>query len=306
MEQILAELRDRAELFERISDILGAWNSGRYKQMLLHIYSGMEGVEFTEYVAKTLCVIFPEADIVGTMSAGEIMEGHVISKGILIGALFFETTDVNVFRYDNVKGHEAEVGRAIREQLDSIPDIKAAEMILPGTEFETKSLFDEIDECSRDIRIFGGYSGGHAMNSPVHYVFDAKGIMYNSILVTTFAGKDFYIDMDKVIGWEPLGVPFTVTRADGHKLIELGGRPASEIYERFLQIDRRLRDNAQEGYTFPLLAEYNGDQWLRSAIHIEEDGSLNMHGYVIEGMEIQLSYGNPATIVKQINERLKK
>lgn len=304
MKQILVELNDREELFSQIQDILSAWNSGYYKQMLLHLYSGMEGVQFTEYVAKTLCVLFPEADIVGTMSAGEIMDGHVIDKGILIGAIFFESTNVEVFRYDDVKGNEAYIGRQIREQLDRIPDIKAAELILPGTEFETKSLFDEIDECSKDIRIFGGYSGGHEMNTPVHYVFDAKGIMYNSILVTTFAGKDFYIDIDKVIGWEPLGVPFTVTKADGHRLIELNGRPASELYERFLQIDRKLQDNATEGYTFPLLAEYKGDQWLRSAIHIEEDGSLNMHGYVIEGMEIQLSYGNPVTIVNKINERL--
>ena len=29
-----------------------------------------------------------------------------------------------------------------------------------------------------------------------------------------------------------------------------------------------------------------------------------MHGYVVEGMDIQLSYGNPETIVRQVNERL--
>jgi diguanylate cyclase (GGDEF)-like protein len=306
MKQILVELKDRPELFVQIEGILSAWKSGNYKQMLLHIYSGLEGEKFTEYVAKTLSIIFPEADIVGTMSAGEIMEGHLMDRGILIGALFFESTNVEVFRYDNVKGNERAVGRQICQQLDSIPGIKAAELLLPGTEFETKPLFDEIDECDKDIHIFGGYSGGHMLNSPVHYVFDARGITYDSILVTTFAGDEFYVDIDKVIGWEPLGVPFRVTKADGHKLIELNGRPASEIYEKFLQIDRKLHDNAQEGYTFPLLAEYNGELWLRSAIHIEEDGSLNMHGYVMEGMEIQLSYGNPATIVSQVNDRLKR
>ncbi len=304
MKQILVELKDKPELFVQIEGILGAWKSGKYKQMLLHIYSGLEGEKFTEYVAKTLSIIFPEADILGTMSAGEIMEGHLMNRGILIGALFFESTNVEVFRYDNVKGNEAEIGRKIREQLDSIPGIKAAELLLPGTEFETKSLFDEIDECDKDIKFFGGYSGGHMLNSPVHYVFDARGITYDSMLVTTFAGEDFHIDIDKIIGWELLGVPFKVTKADGHKLIELNGRHASEIYEKFLQIDRKLHDNAQEGYTFPLLAQYNGEAWLRSAIHIEEDGSLNMHGFVMEGMDIQLSYENPASIVAQVNKRL--
>ena len=306
MKQILVELKQKEDLFGQIENIVKCWKSGKYRHLLLHIYSGMEAVEFTEYMAKILCVILPEATIVGTTSAGEILDGHVIEKGVMISAAFFESTNVNLLRFDNVRGNEKEVGQQIREKLDSIPDIKAAELVLPGTEIETKALYDEIDKCSKDIKMFGGYSGGHAMNSPVHYVFDAKGIMYDAVLVTSFAGKDFYIDIDKVIGWEPLGVPFIVTKADGHRLVELNNRPASEIYERFLQIDRNLQDNAQEGYTFPLRAEYKGDQWLRSAIHIEEDGSLNMHGYVMEGMEIQLSYGNPETIVKKINERLEK
>ncbi|SDB66933.1 diguanylate cyclase [Butyrivibrio sp. INlla16] len=306
MKQILVELKEMPELNIQVDEIIKTWESGKYKQVLFHIYSGMEAEKFTAYAAKRLQKLFPEADIVGTMSAGEIMDGHLIKKGILIGALFLESTTAEVFRYDNVKGNEPSVGRKIKEQLDSISEIKAAELLLPGTEFDTKELFDEIDECDKSIRIFGGYSGGHTMNSPVHYVFDASGIMFDSILVTTFAGSDFHIDIDKVTGWEPLGVPFTVTKADGHKLIELNDRPASGIYEKFLEIDRKLDSNAKEGYTFPLLAEYNGEEWLRSAIHIEEDGSLNMHGSVMEGMDIQLSYGNPASIVKQVNERLEK
>ena len=306
MKQILVELKDKPELNIQAEEIIKTWKSGKYKQVLFHIYSGMEEEKFTAYAAKRLQELFPEADIAGTMSAGEIMEGHLIKRGILIGALFFESTNVEVFRYDNIKGNETSVGRKIREKLDSIPDIKAAELLLPGTEFDTKELFDEIDECDKSIRIFGGYSGGHTMNSPVHYVFDASGIMYDSMLVTTFAGRDFHIDIDKVIGWEPLGVPFRVTKADGHRLMELDNRPASEIYEKFLEIDRQLNSNAKEGYTFPLLAEYKGEEWLRSAIHIEEDGSLNMHGSVMTGMDIQLSYGNPATIVKQVNERLER
>jgi hypothetical protein len=95
-----------------------------------------------------------------------------------------------------------------------------------------------------------------------------------------------------------------VTKADGNRLIELDGRPASKIYERFLQIDRSQHDNAEEGYTFPLMAKHNGEEWLRSAIHIEEDGSLDLHGFVEEGTSIQLSYGNPLSIVNKVNERL--
>ena len=91
-------------------------------------------------------------------------------------------------------------------------------------------------------------------------------MLYDSILVTAFIGDRIFINIDKSIGWEPLGPSFRVTKAEGNKLIELEGRPASEIYEKFLQIDRRRQNNAEEGYTFPLLASYNGEEWLRSAM----------------------------------------
>lgn len=215
MKQLLVELKRGTELSVQVADILECWNLGQFKQVLLHIYSGREEAEYTADVAKSLSDLIPEADILGTMSAGEIMDGHVIKKGVLIGATFFESTDVQVLRFDNVKGNEADVGKRIREKLDSIPDIKAAEIVFPGTEFETKSLFDEIDSCLREIVIFGGYSGGHAMNAPSHYVFDKSGIAYDSVMVTTFAGRDFHVDADKVIGWEPLGLSYKVTKADG-------------------------------------------------------------------------------------------
>jgi hypothetical protein len=35
-------------------------------------------------------------------------------------------------------------------------------------------------------------------------------------------------------GWEPVGIPLLVTRAEGTEIIELGGRPAAEAYEEQL------------------------------------------------------------------------
>jgi diguanylate cyclase (GGDEF)-like protein len=306
MRQILVELRNLADLVPQTREIQNEWNSGIYRKLLFHVYSGLEGEKYTTATVNGLLEVFPDAKIAGTMSAGEIYHGRLMKKGILISALLFETTDVRVLLYDNVRGNESDIGKRVCCDLESIPDIKAAELLLPGTEISTKPLFEEITKCSKDIQIFGGYSGGHMMNAPVHYVFDRGRILYDAIYVITYAGADFHVDIDKVIGWEPLGLTFKVTKADGNRLIELDGKPASEHYEKFLQIDRRLHDNAQEGYTFPLMADRDGEKWLRSAIHIEEDGSLNLHGYVTEGMEIRLSYGNPTTIIGEINERLEE
>ena len=152
------------------------------------------------------------------MSAGEILNGRLMQKGILISAMLFEETEVRVLRYDHVKGDE---------------------LLFPGTELNTRPFFRELSKCRKDIQIWGGYSGDHVLNAPVHFIFDTTGVLYDSVLVTALAGENIFIDVDKCIGWEPLGPSFRVTKAEGNRLIELEGRPASEIYEKFLQIDRR-------------------------------------------------------------------
>lgn len=304
MKQILVHLLTYNDFETEVIKITDAINSGTWQDILIHVFSGRPEDEYTLNIAHKLRQKFPDAKITGTMSAGEIKSGHLMERGVLISLVLFETTSVQLLRFDNVKDKEAEVGAKICNALNSIEDIQAAEMIFPGTEFDTRSLFNEMSQCQHHIEIFGGYSGGHEMNTPDHFLFDEKSRLYDTVIVCAFSGKDFHINVDKSIGWEPLGLPFKVTKADGNRLIELNGRPASEVYESFLQIDRNTSDNAYAGYTFPFLTKYKDEQWLRSAIHIEKDGSLSMHGFVNEGMEIQLSYGNPNTIFSQINNRL--
>ena len=48
----------------------------------------------------------------------------------------------------------------------------------------------------------------------------------------------------------------------------------------------------------------NGGERLRSVAHIEEDGSFWLHGFVKEGMNIHLTYGDPTNIIGIVNERL--
>ena len=304
MKQLLVELNPELPAGQQMEGIRQEWETGVYRSMLVHIYSGLTEERFTSRIAELVQELFPEAEIAGTMSAGEIKDGRLMQKGVLIAAMLFESTEVKVFRYDHVKENEETVGGRIRSDLEAMGHIRGAELLFPGTELNTRPFFRELSKCRKDIQIWGGYSGDHMLNAPVHYIFDTTEVLYDSVLVTVFIGENIFINIDKSIGWEPLGPSFRVTKAEGNRLMELEGRPASEIYEKFLQIDRRRQNNAEEGYAFPLLAKYNGEEWLRSAFHIEEDGSLNLHGFVTEGTEIQLSYGNPENILRVINQRL--
>ena len=304
MKQILVELVRDLPIAEQMREVRLALQSGAYGKPLLHIFSGVADEDGLVRIARELAECCDTDLIAGTMSAGEIKDGKLMPKGVLVSAMLFEKSEVRVIRIDDIKGREVAVGIQVREMLDAIPELKGAELLFPGTETDTQQMFAEISGCRGDIAIFGGYPGGHKLNSPEHFIFDHTGVMYGAMLVITYAGRNLHIDVDKSIGWIALGMPFRVTRAEGKHLIELDGRPAAEVYEKFLQIDRKKHNNAEEAFEFPLLASYHGEDRLRSTVHIEEDGSLWLHGFVTEGMDIHLTYGDPSRIVETVNLRL--
>lgn len=304
MKQMLVEINRGAPAAGQLTDILKEYQTGKYKTILFHIFSGVADEAGLVQLAREIEQYFGTKLIAGTMSAGEIKDGMMLEPGVLVSAILFERSDISILRIDGVKGNEIAIGKRVREALDAVPDLKAAELMFPGTEADTEHMYAEISRCRKEIDIFGGYPGGHRLNSPEHFIFDGTGAMYDTMLVITYAGKDLHFDMDKSIGWISLGMPFKVTRAEGKHLIELDGKPAAEVYEKFLQIDRKKHNNAEEAFEFPLMAVQNGEERLRSVVHIEEDGSFWLHGFVKEGMNIHLTYGDPTNIVSIVNERL--
>lgn len=305
MKQILVELQSEVAIDQQLESIAREWQTGAYRSLLVHVFCGLQDVSPAIEAVRAVRLRMPEAQVVGTMSAGEICEGKLIPRGVLISAIMAESSDIRVMRHDEVSGNEAGIGDALCLELRQIEDLRAVELIFPGTAMDTFALYERLSRCRSDAQVFGGYSGGHELNSPQYFLFDEKDVLRDSMYVVTYAGADLHVNMDKLVGWDPLGLPLTVTKAEGNRLIELNERPASEAYESFLQIDRTQIDNALAGYEFPLMTMHDGDKNLRSTLHIDEDGALVLHGHVPEETQVYLSYGNPSLIIELVDERLR-
>ncbi len=304
MKHLMLRYNQTLPMAEQLEEILAESRRLSCSALLFHLYSAVPDEEMLVSLCREIREICPGAEVVGTMSAGEILEGRLMPDGILISALLFEESTVQIHRIDRIKGNETKTGLQVRQIIDNIDYVAGVELIFPGTSVNTQFMYEEISRCKPGVEIFGGYPGGHQLNSPEHFIFNADEVMYDSLLLVAYVGKNLHINVDKTVGWEALGLPFKVTRAEGNHLIEIDGRPSAEVYEKFLQIDRKVHNNAEESFEFPLLARQNGDDRLRSTVHIEEDGSVYLHGFVTEGMDIHLSYGNPSNIVEKANERL--
>ena len=305
MKQILVKYSKEQAFDELFKDVILAAGEENVKHVLFHIYSATSEEQPLKELSVLLKERFPEAEVAGTVSAGEICDAKLMTPGILVSAMFFEKADIRVVKYKEVKGNETAVGKQICDEAAGIDDIKAIELIMTGTEFRTRLIFEELSKCKEDVQIFGGYAGGHSMDHGEHYIFDENGLTNNKIFAIFYAGKEFHIDVDKSVGWQRLGHHFTVTKADESRMIEINNRPAVEVYEKYLQIDRN--DNfAENTFEFPLIASVQEDELLRHTIAVEEDGTLDLAGYVTEGMHIYLCFGNPSLIVSKVNERIEQ
>ena len=102
---------------------------------------------------------------------------------------------------------------------------------------------------------------------------------------------------------QSLGRSFTITKAKKNTLYSLDSFSATELYDHYLDVredDEHFVENMME---FPLMVEEDGMKMLRHASAAGEKGALEMAGYVKEGMKVTMTYGDPITIVSEVDVR---
>jgi hypothetical protein len=106
-------------------------------------------------------------------------------------------------------------------------------------------------------------------------------------------------------GWEPIGVPLLVTRAEGTTLLELGGRPAATAYEEQLGLTPgQLTDEDFWGtsiwHPFGLL-QADGSAIIRVARSKTPEGTLRIQGCVPpEGSAVQVMSGDTDSLLSVV------
>lgn len=98
-------------------------------------------------------------------------------------------------------------------------------------------------------------------------------------------------------GWEPVGLPLTVTKAEGVVLKEVDGKPALNVYEEYFGKDAAelvKEPLARMAYTYPIgLAVKGSDELLiRDPVIANEKGEITMAAAIPEGTTIRLMIGD--------------
>jgi hypothetical protein len=242
---------------------------------------------------------FPDATIVGCSAGSQILGRDVDDDAAIAVALRFERTRV------------AAVATALADSADSFaagvrlalplkaPGLAGVLVLSDGLGVNGTQLVAGLASVlGGDIPVSGGLAGdGPRFGRTVVGLDDVPGT--GRIVLVGLYGESVRISHAAAGGWDAFGPPRRITRAAGSVLHELDGKPALDLYERYL--GEEAEGLPGTALLYPLRIwdpERPDDAVVRTVLAIDRDArTMTFAGDLPEGWSAQLMRGNHAHLV---------
>ena len=269
---------------------------------IFRIYSQDMNLDHLHHICDILDDKMPEALYLGCTANANILDGALAGAEIILTCTVFEyeTTKAEILQFPFLEENVKEDVAQLKEFCTSNPWVNSVEMHATIMDMSMKEFCDEMSKLPKDIQVFGGSAFNPNMDDDTAAVFSKdNGFLEHGIVFLLLGGNDFHTYSTFISGWKPLKRRFKITKADREVLYELDGKPAFDVYQRFLNIDKndKFFSNTLE---FPLFLERGDVDILRCPLAVNDDDSLVMSSDVQEDAIVRLAYGDPATILSSI------
>lgn len=266
------------------------------KSILVQIYSANTDQTWMEQVSTLIANHLPQAVIIGATTVGEVVFGKAYTESTVVGFSFFESTTLGVISKECPAGQEFETGKWIAHEIAGMDEAVAGVLLLSTPlSIDASALLHGLETSRLDHPLFGGGAGDYA--SMKHsLVFSGGWFSSQGVVAVVFKGNDLHIDYRTYLGWRPLSKKMTITKAESMLVKTIDGRPAFEIYDRYLGLprDENFFLNVLE---FPLLLERNGEELARVPVFVDEEGGIQFVADISEGESFRIGYGDPNLII---------
>ncbi|MCM1246356.1 MAG: GGDEF domain-containing protein [Roseburia sp.] len=304
MKQFQMFYKDDEGFFEKLEEIKKWRTSHSAYATVFRIYSEDMELEHIQHICECLDQEMPDALYLGCTTNANIMDGALTDSKIILTCTIFEyeTTQAKILQLPFSEENAAADVAALKACCDENPWVQAVEMHATIMDMSMMEFCNEMSGLRKDIQVFGGGAFNPDMDDDTAAVFSkGNGFLEHGIIFLLLGGTDFHTYSTFISGWKPLKRKFRVTKADRELLYELDGKPALDVYRKFLNINRndRFFSNTLE---FPLFLEHGDVDILRCPLAANDDDSLVMSSDVQEDAVVRLAYGDPETILASIRE----
>lgn len=217
----------------------------------------------------------PSAMVVGSSCCGVVGREGVSEtmKDLAIMAIRGNEGEICVAHVSDINGtnsHEraSAMARCLKEQN---PSVNMVYFLASGIDIDNDQCIDGIESVmGEEVTIFGATSSDN-MKGVISYQIANNSLYEHGAYLVGFADPSLKVITRATHGFVAVGEPMTVTRAEGHNIYELDGRPAWSYFTDVLG----LKPESTCGETIPIGAlaeelsskelkeEYGSDHILR-------------------------------------------
>lgn len=234
--------------------------------------------------------LFPDGNIVFGSTSGEIMGANVFENSIVVTAIEFEKSSY-VIHSENIveyKNDSEKLGQKLSSKFNK-EGLKHLFIVSEGSLINGSALIKGLEKNSTDqITITGGLCGDDAR-------FEKTVASYNTnpkegeIIAIGLYGASLEITCANYGGWSPFGPERIITKSVNNVLYELDGKPALDLYKKYL--GDKANELPQAALLYPLSLRIKGSSEIvvRTILNIDEkSNTMILAGDVPEGATVQL------------------
>ena len=267
------------------------------KPNIIFVFSSIKYSQ--EDVLKGAREAAPEAIVVGGSAAGEITSWNTIFDGVNALAIYSDTIHFvtgigNGVAENSFKAGAAAAEAVVKNRGGVKPDLFI--MLPDGMTGNGAAIVEGVKSVlGENAPIIGGSLGDDYLFKKTFEYYQGD-VLTDAVVGVGLYGK-FAYGFGIKHGWEPVGLPLKVTKADGVKLQEIDGQPALKIYEDYFGKDASelvKEPLARMAYTYPIgMAVEGSDELLiRDPVIANEKGEITMAAAIPEGTTIRLMIGD--------------
>lgn len=266
-----------------------------YKSQLIQIFTALTSKKEIRKLLHDIHENFPNAQIIGTTTAGEISHAKMYDNSTVISLSLFKKTKLQTYHVNSI---DKTSGSLLSSHICS-KQTKAAIVLSEGLKGEDYEGFIKgIKQENPELIIAGGLAGDNfALKKTL--VFLGKKIYEEGAVAVSFSGKKLFANNDYNLNWTPIGKEFTITSADKNIIKEIDSQSAVSVFKKYLG-SHILDNNAASLPNFQLLYKEGNTFVSRTPIAVDGE-SLVFAGPLKEGQKVQFGFCNASSIISGSN-----
>ncbi|MFH1282954.1 MAG: FIST N-terminal domain-containing protein [bacterium] len=281
--------------------------SGKLKEsaQLVFLFGSTDIIKKKETVQE-IRGLYPNAQIFGCSTAGEIFGTQVIEGSLVLTAVHFEHTAIQTVSTEiNGMDDSFQAGERLVSSLKQ-ENLAHVFILSNGLKVNGSDLVrGATSKLPQNVSLTGGLSGDGDRFKET-FVISNNQPADNSIAALGFYGSRIKVGYCSLGGWEPFGPDRLITRSRNNILYELDNESALSLYKKYLG-DHAAKLPAS-ALLFPLnIKRKDGTEWIvRTILSVDEkDQSMTFAGDVPEGASVRLMKTNFEDIVQGAVEAAK-